>query len=105
MNQPHSLRPSQSPSRRDFLKTSAVAGAALAAIPAAAVHAHTDVEAIRHVDEFQWLPHDHPRGLATEEFIERAAVDADRALAGLQEDPGRSRLAPASAVEIIRNHR
>ena len=74
----------------------AVSDRARLAGDAAALDQHVDVEARRHLHELERLSHDHDAGLAAEEFVERAAVYRDLALAGLK-SRGPLRYAPARA--------
>ena len=48
----------------------------------ATLHLHRDVETIRELRHFERLAHDHAARFASEEFVERAIVDRDRAVAG-----------------------
>src|SRR5690348_159605 len=65
---------------------------------------HLDVELAGALGQFQRLAHDHAGGLATEELLERLAVDFDGAAALAQEHAGGGGLAAASAVILLGRH-
>src|SRR5690606_11145459 len=65
---------------------------------AAAVGRHEDVEALGVLRELERLAHDHPRGLAAEELVERTRVDGDGAGTAAQEHAGGGGFATAGAV-------
>src|SRR5690606_22806940 len=72
---------------------------------AAADGGDDDVEVVRVLGEFQRLAHDHARGLAAEELVQRTAVDGDVAAALAQEHAGGGGLATAGAVVLSGSHR
>src|SRR5690606_31836618 len=72
---------------------------------AAADGGRDDVEVLGVVGQFQRLAHDHARGLAAEELVERTAVDRDVAAALAQEHAGGGGLATAGAVVLGDSHR
>src|SRR5690606_7194764 len=71
---------------------------------AAAAHGDVDVELVLGLGDGERLAHDHARGLAAEEDVERPAVDDDLAAAGTQNDAGRGGLAAAGSVMTGRCH-
>src|SRR5207344_380466 len=66
---------------------------------AATLDLHRDIETIRDLCELERLTHDHPTGLAAEEFFDRTVVDRNLAGTLRDVDPGGGGLAAARAVE------
>ena len=54
-----------------------------------------------HLGQFERLAHDHACGFAAEEFIQRLAVDVDRAAALAQEHARGGGFATAGAVVLL----
>src|SRR5690625_3914308 len=69
---------------------------------AAADRGHGDVELVGVLGQFQRLAHDHARGLAAEELVQRTPVDVDVAAALAQEYAGDGGFATAGAVILLR---
>src|SRR3546814_6259661 len=65
---------------------------------ASAAGVDEDVEALGVLGQLERLAHDHARGLAAEELVERTLVDGDLAGAAAQEHAGGGGLATAGAV-------
>src|SRR5690606_12263200 len=82
----------------------AVADCAGLAGRAAAADRDVNVELVLGLGDGERLTHDHARGLAAEEDVERAAVDDDLAAARTQKDTCRRGLAAAGAVVTGRCH-
>src|SRR5690606_24326350 len=72
---------------------------------AAAGGGDDDVELVDRLGQLERLAHDHARGLAAEELVQRTAVDGDVATALAQEHAGGGGLATASAVVLSGSHR
>src|SRR3546814_4320901 len=72
---------------------------------AAAAGGDEDVEALGVLGQLERLAHDHARGLAAEELVERTLVDGDLAGAAAQEHAGGGGLATAGAVILGDCHR
>src|SRR6185312_5311956 len=60
-----------------------------------------DVELVGHLGQFERLAHDHARGFAAEELVQRLAVDNDRAAALAQEHACGGGLAAAGAGILL----
>src|SRR5690606_36116166 len=63
-----------------------------------------DVEALGVPGQLERLAHDHARGLAAEELVQRTVVDGDLARAAAQEHAGGGGLATAGAVILVDCH-
>src|SRR5690606_5681208 len=71
---------------------------------ATALDRDLDVELVGRLGQLQRLAHDHARGLAAEEVLDRAIVDGDVAAALAQENARGGRLATAGAVILSGCH-
>src|SRR5690606_25951424 len=71
---------------------------------AAAGNGDVDVELVGRLGQLERLAHDHARGLAAEELVDRALVDGDLAIALAQVDAGGGGLAAAGAVILLDCH-
>jgi hypothetical protein len=65
---------------------------------------YQDVELAGVVGQFERLAHDHAGGLATEELLERLAVDHDLAIALAKKHAGGGGFAAAGAVILLDRH-
>src|SRR6185437_2345014 len=75
-------------------------GAGLTGDPAAG-DVDLDVELVGHLGQFQRLAHDHARGFAAEEFVQRLAIDHDCATALAQEHARGGSLAAAGTGILL----
>ena len=80
-----------------------VADGARLAGGAAADDGDADIDPLGHVGRLQGLAHDHARGLAAEELVQRATVHDDVAAAERHEDAGAGGLAAADGVQGFRH--
>ncbi len=82
----------------------AVADGAGLARGAAAGDGNGGAHLVQHLGGLKGLTHDHACGLATEELVQRAAIDRDAAITGSQEYPGSGGLAPPGTVILLLCH-